>query len=123
MKENYDLVLIGQYDGIANGSHSWTVLSYAIVIKKNDKKAVCLRDENIEYEYMPYATKERESHDYDNINVGDIKIISVTYNNYENMEKTRENMYRYMQESGLYFDDDTKYCKPVKKDKVKNLVM
>ncbi len=123
MKENFDLVLIGKYDGVENGCHSWTALSYAIVIKKNDKRAVCLRDENIEYYYMPYSSKEKESHDYTNVVPGDIRIISIMHDNYDKLEKTRNNMYLYMQESGLYFDDDTKYGNPIKEEKVKQIVM
>ena len=107
----YDLVTIRRYNGVEDGMHSWTFLSYAIVEKTEDGKAVCLRDRNIEYEYA----KEIENGefvycDYSNINIGDIKVFSSFSRSFDrNLSEAA--LRDFMDESDLYFDDDVKYGK------------
>jgi len=117
---NYELVTIRKYDGIENGAYSWIFLSYAIVIKKDDNRAVCLRDENIEYEYVPLHTESNVKEAYKNLNVGDIKIFYASDREFDKIKfKTKNNMYKFMDNSSLYFDDDTKYGKNLLEEKPK----
>ena len=115
---NYDLVTIRRYNGIEDGMHSWTFLSYAVVEKQENNKAICFRNKNIEYEYAPEIVRGNFTFcNYDSINVGDIKIFS-TLENVFNKNWDSDAIKYFIESSTLYFDDDTKFGKVREKEKV-----
>ena len=116
---NYELVTIRKFDGIENGAYSWIFLSYAVVIRKGNK-AVCLRDENIEYEYIPLHNESNVKEAYRNLKIGDIKVFYASDREFDNIKfKTKSNILKYMEKSPFYFDDDTKYGRNILEDKPK----
>ena len=111
---NFDLVTVRRYNGIEDGAYSWTFLTYAVVIKTSELKGVCLRNENMEYDYMPFPNREVLLNAYESLNVGDIRVFPAFDRAYNNMIiKTRNNLMQYINESNLYFNDDTKYAKDI----------
>ena len=114
--KKYDLVTVRKYDGVQDGSHSWIFLSYAVVIPKEDNKAVCFRDENVEYEYARKGTAE--FCDYSNLKVGDVRIFTSNFNKFDK-NGTEKQVEDFIYTSELYFDDDTKYGKTNEKKLIK----
>ena len=109
---NYDLVTVRSFNGVEDGSYSWIFLSYAVVIKKENRKAVCLRDENIEYEYVPAHTDADVVDAYKDLSIGDIRIFNASDRDFDNIfHKTKKKLLKYVEESPLYFNDDIKYGK------------
>ena len=114
---DFDLVTIRRFNGVEDGAYSWTFLSYAIVMRVDKYKAVCLRNENIEYNYMPFDSREVLMNAYEKINVGDIKIFPAFNREYDCIyHKTKENLIDFVDNSGLYFDDDTTYGRDISQD-------
>lgn len=122
-EEIYDLVTIKQYNGIRNNCHVWIPMGYAIVIRKENNKAVCLRDENIEYEYLSIIN-EKSDYDYSNVEVGTIRIFSTHHLKYDSIViKTRLRLNIFMYASGLDFSNDTKYGHSINNEKSKEKII
>lgn len=123
LEEIYDLVTIKQYNGIRNNCHVWIPLGYAVVIKRGDNKAVCLRDENVEYEYLPISNEER-TYDYSNIEIGTIRIFSYHNPIYDNMlVKTRLRLNVFIETYKSSFTLDTKYGRIIDEEKTKKMII
>ena len=111
-KDIYSLVTIRKYDGVENGAQAWTFLSYAIVKDLEDNKAVCYRNENIEYEYIKAIEPHNNGfYDYSDVNIGDIRIFKSFVKEFSSIAQTNKALNKFINDSGLYFDEDTKYGK------------
>lgn len=110
-KKNYKLVTIRKYDGAEAYFQTWTFLSYAVVEDIGDNKAVCFRDKNIMYEYMPILKKNsnNKKYDYSGIKIGDIRIFLAKEESFSKISMDSNSINSFIQNSDLYFDDDTKY--------------
>lgn len=123
MQKKYDLVTIRQYNGEINGKYEWILLSYAIVIKKEGLTAVCMRDENVQYQYLPLM-KVLDTYclDHSDLEKGDIRIFHAFDKKFETIySKTKASLERYMNESSLFFDGDTTYGVKLNKQKSKKV--
>lgn len=110
----FDLVTVRRYNGIEDGAYSWTFLTYAVLIKTEELKGVCLRNENMEYDYMPFPNRDVLLDAYESLNVGDIRVFPAYDREYNSMcIRTKNSLMQYICDSNLYFDDDTKYAKDI----------
>ena len=102
-KKNYKLVTIRKYEGAEAYFQTWTFLSYAVVEDIGDK--------NIMYEYMPILKKNSNNikYDYSGIKNGDIRIFPAKEESFSKKSMDSNFINSFIQNSGLYFDDDTKY--------------
>lgn len=110
-KKKYKLVTVRRYDGFEAYFQTWTFLSYAIVEDIGDNRALCFRDNNIMYEYMPILVKNSNKikYNYSNIKKGDIRIFPAEDEDFSKISMDSKSINNFMQNSDLYFDDDTKY--------------
>lgn len=106
-KKKYKLVTVRKYDGLEAYFQTWTFLSYAIVEDIGDNKALCFRDNNIMYEYMPII--DNNKHSYNGIKKGDIRIFDAEDEEFSKISTDVNKIKNFIEQSGLYFDDDTKY--------------
>ena len=115
---NYDLVTIRRYNGVRDGMHEWMTLSCAIVIKLDSIHAVCMRDENVGYTYLPQISiNSHTGYNHENVKQGDIHIFPIEMESFTSIKKkNRASMERFMTQSDLYFDDDTIYGTRIIKD-------
>ena len=109
--KKYKLVTVREYEGCEAYFQTWTFLSYAVVENIGNNSALCLRDKNVMYKYMPVLENKNDKlrYDYTNIKEGDIRIFNVKDEKFSKISNDLQSISNYMKNSGLYFEDDTKY--------------
>lgn len=107
----YELVSIREFNGVEDGAFSWTFLSYAILVRGLDGQVVCLSDETKTYDCITDDT------DRLTIPIGSIVAYPESNHYFDSMRfKSKKTLKRFMKNSDLYFDDDTKYAKDIIKN-------
>ena len=109
--KKYKLVTVRKYEGCEAYFQTWTFLSYAVVEDIGNNSALCFRDKNVMYKYMPVLEKNNNKlrYDYADIKKGDIRIFNADDENFSKISNDIQSINNYMKNSGLYFEDDTKY--------------